>query len=177
MHAFAAGSGREVSALRGMRVAVFGAGGVARATVYGLVRAGADVTVFNRTRDRGEALVDDLQQWGPVVFAGGFDAFEASDFAGLVNCTSLGMLGGPNTEEACIADATNLPEAFIVMDTVYAPRRTPLLRIAESQGAVVVEGIEMFRMQAESQFASWAENPAPAGLFSSLLVEDKSEPV
>ena len=39
------------------------------------------------------------------------------------------------------------------------------------------KGIEMFRMQAESQFASWAENPAPAGLFSSLLVEDKSEPV
>ncbi|MCP4835249.1 MAG: shikimate dehydrogenase, partial [Phycisphaera sp.] len=135
--AFAAGSGRESSALRGMRVAVFGAGGVARATVYGLIRAGADVTVFNRTRDRGEALVEDLQQWGSVVFAGGFDAFEASEFAGLVNCTSLGMLGGPHAEEACIADATSLPEAFIVMDTVYAPRRTPLLQIAESQGAVV----------------------------------------
>ncbi|MCP4837482.1 MAG: hypothetical protein GY895_22275, partial [Phycisphaera sp.] len=76
--------------------------------------------------------------------------------------------------EACIADATSLPEAFTVMDTVYAPRRTPLLQIAESQGAVVVEGIEMFRMQAESQFASWAGHPAPAGLFVSLLVKDKS---
>lgn len=174
VHAFASGSGREVSALRGMRVAVFGAGGVARATVYGLIRAGADVTVFNRTLDRGEAMVDDLQQWGPVVFAGGFDAFEAGDFAGLVNCTSLGMLGGSNAEEACIADATSLPEGFIVMDTVYAPRRTPLLQIAESQGAVVVEGIEMFCMQAESQFASWAGHPAPTGLFASLAVSGKS---
>ena len=84
------------------------------------------------------------------------------------------MLGGPNAEEACIADATSLPEAFTVMDTVYAPRRTPLLQIAESQGAVVVEGIEMFCRQAESQFASWAGHPAPTGLFASLSVSGKS---
>ena len=170
VQAFAAGSEREVDSLRGMRIAVFGGGGVARAVVYGLIRAGVDVTVFNRTQERGEALARDLQEWGRVVFAGDFDAFDATDFAGLVNCTSLGMLGGSQPDEACIPETTRLPEAFIVMDTVYAPRRTPLLRIAEAQDAVVIEGIEMFRMQAESQFASWTGDAAPSGLFQSLLV-------
>ena len=174
VESFAAGSGRDVTSLRGLRVAVFGAGGVARAVGYGLIRAGAEVTVFNRTRERGEALAGDLEQWGRSAFAGDVEAFDANDFAGLVNCTPLGMLGGSNAEDACIAEGTRFPERFVVMDTVYAPRRTPLLKIAESQEASPIEGIEMFRLQAEAQFKSWTAAPPPAGLFESLLEEGKS---
>ena len=174
VQSFAAGSGRDATALRGMRVAVFGAGGVARAVVYGLIRAGAEVRVFNRTRDRGEAMQRDLEAWGRVTFAGGFQAFESRDFEGLVNCTPLGMQGGPVSEESCLGEATTFPEGFVVMDTVYAPRRTPLLRIAEAQGVPVVEGIEMFRLQAERQFAAWTGSSAPHGLFNSLLDVPKS---
>ena len=118
----------------------------------------------------------DLETWGRVTFAGGFQAFDPKDFEGLVNCTSLGMQGAPAAEESCVGKATAFPEGFVVMDTVYAPRRTPLLRIAEAQGVPVVEGIEMFRLQAERQFASWTGSPAPPGLFDSLLGVPKSKP-
>lgn len=174
VQAFAAGSGRDLAKLRGLRIAVFGAGGVARAVVYGLIRAGAEVRLFNRTPERGQALTSDLEQWGRVTFAGGFDAFDATEFEGLVNGTPLGMLGGASAEESCIPKATRLPAGFIVMDTVYAPRRTPLLEIAEARDALVIEGIEMFRLQAEAQFKSWTTTSPPAGLFGSLLAEGKS---
>jgi shikimate 5-dehydrogenase len=57
------------------------------------------------------------------------------------------------------------------MDTVYRPRRTPLVREAASRGARVVDGTEMFVRQAEMQFAMFAGHAAPAGLFRRLVDE------
>ena len=174
VHSFAEGSGRAIDDLRGMRIAVFGAGGVGRAVVYGLIEAGAEVEVFNRTAARGEALVKDLEAWGRVGFAGSADGFAPADFDGLVHCTPAGMQGGSEPEASCVPRGVDLPDGFIVMDTVYAPRRTPLLEIADSQDARTIEGIEMFRLQAEAQFAAWTGRSAPSGLFGALLTGKKS---
>lgn len=168
---FAMGSGRGGTSLRGLRVAVFGAGGVARAVAYGLICAGLEVKVFCRTPERGRTMACDLEPWGSISFGGGFESFDADRFDGLVNCTPLGMMGGQDADEACITEGTRLPDGFVVMDTVYAPRRTPLLRIAGAGETITIEGIEMFRLQAEAQFSSWTATPPPAGLFESLLDE------
>jgi shikimate 5-dehydrogenase len=55
------------------------------------------------------------------------------------------------------------------MDTVYRPKRTPLLRIAAQRGAKVVDGTAMFVRQAEMQFERFADRAAPPGLFEGLV--------
>lgn len=149
------------------RIAVLGAGGVARAIVAGLEGRGADVHVFNRTADRAEALAADF---GPGVRAsldhaelrtGGFDAF--------VNATPVGMSGGPAPDESPLPEDVALDERVVVMDTVYSPRETPMLRHATEQGARTVDGLAMFVAQAAAQFESWTSSPPPTGLFESLV--------
>jgi shikimate dehydrogenase len=89
-------------------------------------------------------------------------------FHALVNSTSLGMEGGPDPKGIPIEDDVSL-DGVVVMDTVYRPRRTPLIRVAESRGARVIDGTAMFVRQAEMQFERFADRAAPAGLFQGLV--------
>ncbi|MCE2881151.1 MAG: type I 3-dehydroquinate dehydratase [Planctomycetaceae bacterium] len=149
-------------ALAGARVAVFGAGGVARAVAGGLALAGATVVVFNRSRERAEALAAALggraREGGRTtrVIAGNDDHFRCNAprcecFHALVNCTPLGMEGGPDPKGSPMPDDAFLDDATVVMDTVYAPKETPFLREARARGAVCVDGEAMFLRQAELQ--------------------------
>jgi 3-dehydroquinate dehydratase/shikimate dehydrogenase len=156
------------------RVAVLGAGGVARAVSAGLSLAGAKVIVFNRTQARAEAL-ESLLHNQPMpgggrahVVAGRPGELGCGCFHAFVNCTSVGMEGGPDPRGSPIDDDIPL-EGAVVMDTVYRPRRTPLLRIAAQRGAKVVDGTAMFVRQAEMQFERFADRAAPPGLFEGLL--------
>jgi 3-dehydroquinate dehydratase/shikimate dehydrogenase len=156
------------------RVAVLGAGGVARAVAAGLSLAGAKVVVFNRTQSRAEALESQLHNQ-PMpgggrahVVAGRPGELGCGCFHALVNCTSLGMEGGPDPKGIPIEDDVSL-DGVVVMDTVYRPRRTPLIRVAESRGARVIDGTAMFVRQAEMQFERFADRAAPAGLFQGLV--------
>lgn len=156
------------------RVAVLGAGGVARAVAAGLSLAGAKVVVFNRTQSRAEALESQLHNQ-PMpgggrahVVAGRPGELGCGCFHALVNCTSLGMEGGPDPRGIPIEDDVSL-DGLVVMDTVYRPRRTPLIRVAESRGARVIDGTAMFVRQAEMQFERFADRAAPAGLFQGLV--------
>ena len=160
------GMGIERAALREKRVAVLGAGGVARAVAAGLADEGARVVVFNRNEDRARAMCEDLMRGthddgnGCGPFEGRIVAGRASEigcgcFHAFVNCTPVGMAGGPEPDGIPLPDEVPLDGSVTVMDTVYAPRETPLLRVARSRGARTVDGWSMFTKQAERQSRLW----------------------
>jgi 3-dehydroquinate dehydratase/shikimate dehydrogenase len=157
--------------LADLPVAVLGAGGVARAIAGTLSQAGAAVTVINRSRARADALAEALDgQPTPAagrarVDAGPGEALASSGFRVIVNCTSVGMAGGPAPDESPLTQLCSrrvpLDASTAVMDTVYAPRETPLLRQARSHGARTIDGQGMFLLQAAAQLERWTGRPAP----------------
>lgn len=166
VEALCEGMGISRQELKGKRIALLGAGGVARAIAGGLLEAGATVVVFNRNEARAEQLVSDLARAfaaenGKIV-AGQSDALACGCFHAFINCTPLGMTGGPAPDESPLGDDVPLNEEVTVMDTVYAPQRTPLIQLAESRGARVVTGMGMFMKQAAAQFEMWTETKLPA---------------
>ncbi len=130
---------------------VLGAGGAARAIVYGLLEAGVEeVRLVNRTLARAEALARDF---GPRVRVHTWAERERA-LAGctlLVNTTTLGMTGAPPLEIALDALA---PEA-VVADIVYVPLETPLLAAARRAGHRPVDGLGMLLHQAVPGFERW----------------------
>jgi shikimate dehydrogenase len=137
---------------RGLRKAVvLGAGGAARAVVYGLVLRGiANIAVVNRTEGRAEFL---RQRFGKGVQAADWDKRDAllGDARLLVNATTLGMQYQPDLA----LDVGRLPGDAAVADLVYAPLRTPLLRSAKARGLRTADGLGMLLYQAVRGFALW----------------------
>lgn len=127
------------------KVAVVGAGGVARAVVAGLVDVGAHVTVYNRTAAKARSLSEEFR----CRFAD-ITALPDDNPSVIVNCTSLGM--HPDIDRSPVPDDILRPE-MTVFDTVYNPIRTRLLQAAEKAGATTVSGAEMFIRQAIAQYA------------------------
>jgi shikimate 5-dehydrogenase len=149
--------------LRGRRIAVVGAGGAARAVVAGLLGAGASVAVAARRPEQAAGLVAMVGGMSAgTLEAVGVGALSEWGFEALVNCTPAGMAGGPAPDQSPVK---SLAGCRVVMDTVYAPLETPLLRQARGDGCAVVDGLGMFVRQAEAQFAGWTGRPPPAGLF------------
>ena len=132
---------------------VIGAGGAARAAVYGLTRAGARVSIMNRTEERAKELANEFG-----VTAVSFQDKEAITSAGvLVQTTSVGL--GNTTD--CPIDTTLLHDGQLVFDAIYNPLQTRLLSDAIHQGARVVEGVEMFVAQGAAQFSLYTNTEAP----------------
>jgi shikimate dehydrogenase len=132
-------------------VMVLGAGGAARAILYGLIAQGASrILLANRTRDRAEVLAG---TFGPAVSVVDWDARNQA-LAGcglLVNATSLGMSGkGPLDIEV-----EALPEDAVVADIVYNPLETPLLATARARRRQAVDGLGMLLYQAVPGFERW----------------------
>ncbi|KJC43760.1 shikimate dehydrogenase [Bradyrhizobium sp. LTSP885] len=130
---------------------VLGAGGAARAVVFGLIERGiARVHLVNRTIDRARALAD---QFGARVHPATWDAVpDLLPRAGLlVNTTSLGMHGQP----ALDIDVGLLPQASVVSDLVYVPLVTPLLAAAQARGLKTADGLGMLLHQAVRGFELW----------------------
>lgn len=147
--AVAAGLRTDAGAIGRMRAVVLGAGGVARAAVAGLCDQGCDVTIYNRTAGRAEALAD----------AFGCTFRPWSERSGLsadliVNCTRVGLW--PEVDDTPL-DAAAIPPNAVVMDTVYRPVRTRLLGDARQRGCVTIDGVEMFVRQAARQYAIWQQ--------------------
>jgi shikimate dehydrogenase len=137
---------------RGRRpVMVLGAGGAARAIVYGLIAQGASrVLLANRTRDRAEALAG---AFGPAVSVVDWEGRNQA-LAGcglLIHATSLGMTG----KEPLDIDLEALPQDAVVADIVYNPLETPLLAAARARGRQPVEGLGMLLYQAVPGFERW----------------------
>lgn len=130
---------------------VLGAGGSARAVVFGLIERGVKrIHLANRTLARAEALA---KQFGESVRPIGWDGVgEVLPGAKLlVNTTSLGMHGQPALE----VDVARLPEAAVVADLVYVPLVTPLLAAAQARGLKTADGLGMLLHQAVRGFELW----------------------
>jgi len=152
---------------------VLGAGGAARAVVYGLLERGMPrVVVINRTPARAQAL----QQWfGARVRIAAWE--ERNDWLGeatlLANATKLGMPGQPELS----LDIARLPADAAVADLVYVPLITPLLRAAAARELRTADGLGMLLRQAIPQFRLWfGKKPEITNELRGLLEENLSHP-
>jgi shikimate dehydrogenase len=130
---------------------VLGAGGAARAVVYGLIDRGIGrVLVVNRTRPRAETLAAEFgKRIAPADFADLPQHLKGTDL--LVNATSLGMTGQPPLD----IDLACLKTGAAVYDIIYVPLETPLLASARARGHPVVDGLGMLLHQAVPGFERW----------------------
>ena len=152
----------------GQHVLVLGAGGVSRAVCTVLLREGvASLTLANRTVARAEALLADLDNKGVHVEAVSIepDALKASLAAQepmglIVNCTSLGMLHGPDEEGSPLLQEM-IPPTSLVFDLVYIPAETPLMKLATTAGAKTLGGLSMLVYQGTKGFQLWTGEAAP----------------
>jgi shikimate dehydrogenase len=149
--------------LSNSRVLLVGAGGAARAIGFGLLDAGAEVLLANRSRDKGQTLARQL----------GCDFVELDELAGvradaLVNATSVGMV--PAAERTPVP-AELLGNYPVVMDIVYAPLNTRLLREARAAGCRVIDGLAMLLYQGAAQFELWTGRQAPLSVMRAVLTE------
>jgi len=130
---------------------VLGAGGSARAVCVALLDAGVpEIYLVNRTPERAKILAGEL---GEQVIAVAWESHASAmaEAALVVNTTTLGMKGQPETE----LDLSKLPRSAVVTDIVYAPLETPLLAAARARGNTVVDGLGMLIHQARPGFEAW----------------------
>ena len=132
-------------------VSILGAGGAARAIVYGFLEAGVgEIRVFNRSMERAEALAADF---GPRVKPMPWDqrSQASTESAVLVNTTSVGLKGAG----AIDIDFTDFHPDCIVSDIVYVPLETGFIREARRHGLRTVDGLGMLLHQAVPGFEKW----------------------
>ncbi len=142
---------RRLSTLQDAKILVLGAGGAARAAVFGLRERGAEVYILNRSAEAAKKLARrahartlkraDLKKYS-------FDV--------IINATPVGM---GNTKESPLQEKEI--NSRYVFDMIYDPVETRLLQLAKQRGAQIIPGIEMFVHQAARQFEIWTGKPAP----------------
>ncbi|WP_254767218.1 shikimate dehydrogenase [Salinilacihabitans rarus] len=149
-------------ALDGADAVVVGAGGAGRAVAFGLSDAGASVSVANRTVVTARDLADE------VPGAAGHDLVALPDLLAdadvLVNATSVGM-----EEDASPVPAEALHGDLAVLDAVYRPLETRLLRDAREAGARTVDGAWMLLYQGVEAFERWTGERAPVDVMNETL--------
>ncbi len=148
--------------LRGAKVLVLGAGGAARAAVFGCCDKGAEVFILNRTPETAQKLA---RQSGAKTIKR--DAVAKTQFDVIIHATPVGMaasgkhaLGGAKSASASPLEENEI-NARYVFDLVYNPIETPLLRLARQKNIAVITGVEMFVQQGARQFEIWTGKPAP----------------
>lgn len=170
-------------------IAVVGAGGVARSIAFGLAQAGAQVTVFNRSLARAAELVAVLSKHlsGPASIRAAVSETLSTvpRFDAYVNCTPVGMAGGPDPSGIPVpieklmpagSNSGNNQGASVVLDTVYNPVETPLIKAARSAGWTAIDGVTMFIEQAALQSEAWTGRSGPRQLMDRLVRAKLSQP-
>lgn len=147
----------------GKQALLLGAGGAARAVLFGLAQLGAaEVVVANRSLERAQALVAELQPRLPALAlrATALAALDAAAQAPLViNSTSAGM--APQVDGLPWDEALGFAPGQVVYDLVYAPRQTRLLQLAQACGARPIGGLGMLVWQGALAFTRWTGHAAP----------------
>ncbi|MFB6200763.1 MAG: shikimate dehydrogenase [Halorhabdus sp.] len=141
---------------------VVGAGGAGRAIAFGLAEAGMDVAVANRTVSKADDLAAEL----PGASGHGLDALGdlLPDADVLVNATSVGM-----DEDRSPVPAETVHADLAVLDAVYSPVETRLLRDAAAAGATTVDGAWMLLYQGVEAFERWTGRDAPVDVMNRAL--------
>lgn len=160
-------------------VAVVGTGGVARAAVARIAGCCGTVTIANRTIGsalllakgyQNEPVKSHLQAKVVACTTGELSDCKASVY---INCTPVGMAGGPDPEGLSIPESVmdHCSPDTVFFDTVYNPVETPMLREARRRGFKTIDGVDMFVRQAAEQFEVWTGYEAPVELFDRLCRE------
>ena len=141
------------------RSAVIGAGGAARAVIWGLKQTATNVTVYGRNEAHAKTLARELEvDWRPFADA------KYGEFDLVINATSLGTAG--ELESQTPARAEQLAGARLACDLVYNPEETLFLREAREAGCNTLGGLPMLVHQANEQFRLWTGREAPAQVMS-----------
>lgn len=149
--------------VEGRKFVVLGAGGAARAVIFGIRSKGGSAVVVNRSEENGLALANEF----------GCDFVPLSEIENvtgdcLVNATPVGM--HPREDEMPVARHV-LGQFKAVVDVVYNPYKTKLLREAQSAGCRVASGVEMFLFQGAEQFRIWTGKEPPLPLMREVVME------
>ena len=154
----------KVTSLKGKKVLVLGAGGAARAIVYGLKEKGALVFILNRTLEKAKNLAKEFK----AKVLNFNHQKEVSNFDIIINATSVGM--EPLVNETPI-NPYFLKKNQIVFDVVYNPKETKLLKEAKKKGAKIIYGLEMLLYQGVAQFEIYTGKKAPIEVMRKVLMK------
>ena len=153
----------EKTSIKDKDVIMIGAGGAARAIGYGILSEGGRLTIVNILKDEGERLAGDLGvKYYPL------QEYKDYDCQILINATPIGM--SPNIDEMPIKKEY-LQKEMVVMDIVYNPLKTRLLKEAEDIGCITIGGASMFVYQGVAQFELWTGEKAPLDVMRKTVLD------
>ena len=156
---------KEKTQLSNKKILVIGAGGGARAVIYGLKKENAQITITNRTISKAESLAKEFD----IKFEGIKNMkklIENKDI--IINTTSVGM--NPNINESIIKE-DEFSEGKLVMDIVYKPINTKLTGLAKKANCNVITGDRMLIYQAMKQFSLWTDKEPDFNLMELSLTK------
>jgi shikimate dehydrogenase len=133
--------------LRGKKVLLLGAGGTARAIGFGLKEKGVQTVISNRSLDKADELAKDLG-----FICRPLSSIDDLSFDVVINATSVGMF--PNDAESPLPKKF-LKEGMVVMEIIYEPLKTKLLKEADERRCVTIDGLEMLAHQGAGQLEIW----------------------
>jgi shikimate dehydrogenase len=160
--------------LNGSKATILGAGGAAKAVAYALIEEGVSgLDIFNRTLVKAEALAKSLDiQASCEITVGSLQAESINLFDTnlLVNCTSIGMIShsinaSPLRPKAMHGD-------LVVMDLVYNPRRTRLIKDAEQLGCKTIDGTGMLVHQGATALEMWVGEKPPIEVMRNAVIQE-----
>ena len=152
----------EKTTIKDKQVVILGAGGAARAIGFAIISEGGRVTVINRTPFKGEELARDLgADFQPL------SKLNKTACHILINTTPVGMMPDIDTMPVRKQD---LDKTMVVMDVVYNPLKTRLLRAAEKIGCRTIDGVSMFVYQGVFQLELWTGMKAPVEVMKKAVL-------
>lgn len=154
----------KVVKLTKQKVAVIGAGGAAKAIVFGLVSKKLKVTVFNRTFKKAQTLAKKTNCQAQLLT--NLSLIKNMDI--IINTTSVGMV--PDHKRSLVPKNLIQPH-HLVMDIVYSPLKTQLLKNALSKKAKIIHGLDMLLYQATAQFELYTNHKAPVSVMRQALIK------
>jgi 3-dehydroquinate dehydratase/shikimate dehydrogenase len=160
----------KFGSLAGISCGVIGAGGSARAVIYGLIKRGARVHLFARDAVKAQSLAESFG-----IAALPLESLEASDVQIVINATPIGMHG--HSEQQSPVPRAALRNRRIAFDLVYNPLETTFLQEAREEGCQTISGVEMLIAQAALQFALWTGQRPPMELLRAAVIEKLTPPL
>jgi shikimate dehydrogenase len=164
----------KIGNLEAKKILLIGAGGVAKAISYILVKNNADISIFNRTINNAFELKDNLKKYfGKKLKCQVIDdknlETKSKEFNIVINATSLGMI--PQDKESPISKKL-LDKDMLVFDTVYNPLKTKLIREAMEIGCQVIPGYKMLVKQGAISFKIWTGIQPPIKEMEELVYNE-----
>ncbi|MEJ2658261.1 MAG: shikimate dehydrogenase [Desulfobacterales bacterium] len=157
----------EKTGIKDKNVIILGAGGAARAIGFSVIAEGGRVTIVNRTPAKGEELAKAVgADFRPI------SELNKIDCHILINTTPVGML--PDVDVMPVRKR-DLDRSMVVMDIVYNPLKTRLLKAAEAIGCRVIDGVSMFVYQGAFQFELWTGIKAPVEVMRNAVLSTLGE--